>query len=109
MSDVQMLESADRPCDLLWQLTGARSGPTLLVTGDLDVLAPIVERLQMLPSLVYLRGTLMVGSSDVTVEADEVMALRSGAPSEVYWSILARTAELGMISGRGIPANLIAA
>ena len=95
--------------DLLWHLTGARSGPALLVTGDLEKLAPVVARLQLLPSLVYLRGALMVGSPGVMVEADEVLPLSGGAPSDFYWSILARAAELGMISGRGIPTNVLAA
>ena len=95
--------------DLIWQLTGARAGPAVLVTGDLEALAPVVERLQMLPSLVYLRGALMVGSPDAKAEVDEVLHLRTADPAQLYWTILNRIAELGMISGRGIPTGLLAA
>lgn len=110
MSDTQNPNPAEHHDDgLLWQLSGARSGPTLLVTGDLQKLAPVVERLQLLPSLVYLRGTLKVGGPEAMGEADEVLTLKHGSASDFYWYILARTAELGMISGRGIPADLQAA
>lgn len=107
MLDTEISNTPDT--DLLWHLTGARSGPALLVTGDLEKLAPVVERLQLLPSLVYLRGALMVGSKNTKAEADEVLSLSRGEPSDFYWYILARATELGMISGRGIPTNLLAA
>ena len=75
MSDAQMPDLTEHLDDgLLWQLTGARSGPTLLVTGDLQKLAPVVERLQLLPSLVYLRGTLKVGGPEGGRRSSDVEA-----------------------------------
>lgn len=95
--------------NLLWQLTGARPGPILLATGILDDLAPVVERLQLLPSLVYLRGSLMVGPPNTQVEADEVLALQGKDEGELFQRILTRASELGMISGRGLPAEMLVA
>jgi hypothetical protein len=107
MSDIQPTESIDT--DLLWHLTGARAGPTLLVLGDVQSLAPVVARLQMLPSLVYLRGAIKVGGEMARVDADEVLALPDGEPESLYWAILTRLSNLGMISGRGIPQERFAA
>lgn len=100
---------AQHHSDLLWQLTGARAGPVLLVTGDLDALGPVVERMQALPSLVYMRGTLKVGGHNAQEDADVVFELPSRDPTESYWLILTQAKGLGMISGRGIPTDLEAA
>lgn len=114
---MSMMETADsfeqhldHHSEYLWHLTGAKAGPSLLVVGDLDALAPAVARLQALPSLVYMRGALMVaGAAEVGAEVDAVLELGAGGSDAYYWQILARAAELGMISGRGIPAGLMAA
>jgi len=101
MPDQPTPETTDT--DLLWQLTGARAGPTLLVIGDLSRLTPVVARLQMLPSLVYLRGAIMVGGGMTRVDADEVLALPEDTPEKLYWAILARLSKLGMVSEHNLP------
>ncbi|SFR38942.1 hypothetical protein [Litoreibacter janthinus] len=105
MPDLFDISSEPNDADLLWQLTGARAGPILLVTGSARVVLPVVDRLRVLPSLVYLRGTLCVGGRDYVGQADEQLSLDGVAADDIYWGILSRAAELGMISGRGIPLD----
>ncbi|MEP3348054.1 MAG: hypothetical protein ABJN34_03580 [Litoreibacter sp.] len=92
--------------DVLWQLTGSRSGPTLLVTGRIEELTPAVARLTMLPSLVYLRGVLVVAGVEAACEADDVLSLDGLSADDVYWGILTRAAELGMISKAHFPVGM---
>ena len=99
--------STDDP--VLWRLSGAVSGPTLLIIGDPAKLQDAVTRLQSLPSLVYLRGMLLVASETSTEPADAQLHLTDREADDAYWIILSEAARLGMISGRGIPASFLKA
>ncbi len=94
---------------VLWKLSGAVSGPTLLIIGDPARLQDAVARLQSLPSLVYLRGTLLVAAQAPTEPADAQLHLNGAQADDAYWIILSEAARLGMISGRGIPASFLKA
>lgn len=89
-----------------WQMTGASPGPILHVTGAGEALNAAVARLQSLPSLSYLRGTLRV-SSVMAGAADRTVVIRESSAAAAYWRILASAAQLGMISGRGVPAAFL--
>ncbi len=98
----------------VFSLTGARQGSHLLVVGQDSLVAEVSDQLSNLPSLVYLRGSLTIATSRNHCDADDVLDLSSidasnssKARRAAYWTILARAASLGMISGRGIPRRLI--
>jgi hypothetical protein len=106
-----------------FRIGGARVGPTLLVAGYAPIASAVFERLAGLPTLGWMRGTLvlvMLDSLDVRSlddhsfedvgHIDRIFHLpyaASGGKIEVqahegYWSVLRLCTELGMISGRGV-------
>ena len=100
----------------IYALTGARPGPALKVIGSSAVIQRAAANLARMPSLVYLRGSLELGTDLSEGSVDDVLDLshyddgQNGfEPNDAHWIILARAASLGMISGRGIPRHLITA
>lgn len=95
------------------RITGGYAGPALLVSGDAGIMDRVTLRLAALPSLPWMRGEMMLISSehldcalsnglDRDVQLDIAAADCDGVPGQAYWIILRRCAELGMISGRGV-------
>lgn len=93
------------------KVSGAKQGPTLGVLINSENSAEIVSRLAALPSLAYLHGVLLIGTSFEVSEdepIDAVLDLREQSdPVDMFWTLLARATSLGMISGRGIPARYL--
>ena len=112
-----------------YRICGAKAGPTALVTGFRDMIAPTFLRLAELPSLPRMQGQLILAFVD-QIEAPESGISGRGifseridgsifidfhatsntgpdvllrAHREVYWSVLRLCTRLGMISGRGVP------
>ena len=94
-----------RPTAHKWHLTGVRPGPVLLVTGSGKALQGALKRLKSLPSLGYLRGELRVQPKPQGSDADLHLPLVAASEADAYWTILSAAAQLGMISGRGVPAK----
>jgi hypothetical protein len=103
----------------LFHHEGHHSGPSLCVVGRTADMEKVVARMANIPSLAYMRGAISIygtednGTGHFPV-ADDVLILldpvesyaASGAPSTaLYWQILERAAELGIIAGRGVPAR----
>jgi len=104
-------------------------GPFLLVCGRGAICNPAFERIMELPSLPWLRGTLVlsyIGQVDVAGRSQlspganaaarcdatlflDFMGDHEGAriayADEAYWTILRKMTELGMIAGRGVPSK----
>jgi len=109
-----------------YRLSGARSGPNLVVAGQKEVIEGIYGRLAALPTLPWMRGKISL----INLEAleDDLGIAHLGNPSnEVidrilflppvaqgtklndvihhgYWSVLKLGANLGMVQGRGLTA-----
>lgn len=114
-----------------YRVDGAESGPTLLASGYRATITPVFQRLARLPSLPRLRGHLLLAYvDDIHIPAcetkldrlfDEAIdrsvflaferwpetepAIVARFERESYWTILKVCANLGMISGRGIPVG----
>lgn len=105
-----------------FRIGGVRPGPTAVVAGYSPVAQEIYERLLDLPTLPWLRGSLVLitlDALDVALIDDEMIDLigpvdrtlhlpfptrtnREAAVREGYWAVLKLCAQLGMISGRGV-------
>lgn len=109
-------------------IDSGRPGPALLVTGFSASTLRVYDRLAELPSISHLRGRLTLMHLDRLGEAgngpEQLRALvgpqddslflpflpddrlspkaLAQASDEDYWTILAKMAALGMISGRGV-------
>ena len=95
---------------------GNRIGPVMIVVGAPDVLATVVERMEAVESLCYMRGTVEFHTHVPTDRpADAIVRLDTPAkttkedpsdPESPYWTVLRSAARLGMISGRGVPRRM---
>ncbi len=114
-----------------YRILGAAVGPTALVTGDRATVSPVFHRIVQLPGLPRLRGRLVLAYLDSLAASGKLRNLGNLTPENVdrsifitfhapratppdvrarvqhdaYWSILRLCANLGMISGRGVPQN----
>jgi hypothetical protein len=110
---------------------GQQSGPTLVVLGYDAATLDVYSRITALPGITNLRGRLVLACidepcKDKTIPAwirdrlgaiDDSLCLANsrfglasqrGGTDEPYWTILAKMAGLGMISGRGVSTRRIA-
>ncbi len=91
-------------------INGARPGPRLAVEGPEPLTSSVISALSRLPSLVYLRGTLDISSSNVSGEADYQLSLkRTQTTLASVQTVLAHATVLGMIQGRGVSRTAIEA
>ncbi len=100
-----MTTTFDWPVQTSARFGGHFSGPMLLVQGSPAVLAHTIERLEQMPSLPWMRGTLVltnVVEADRLHEFDDQMTIAAVTPSLNVTEILVRATKLGMISGRGV-------
>lgn len=108
-----------------YRIGGARPGPTAVVAGYAPIARDIYDRLLGLPSLPWLRGSLVLitlDALDLAVIDEELIDLigpvdrtlhlpfpsraeREVAVQEGYWAVLKLCSQLGMISGRGVNAH----
>lgn len=114
-----------------YRIDGAESGPTMLASGYRETITPVFRRLARLPSLPRLRGRLLLayvdgihapGSEtrldnlfDESIDRSVFLGFERRPETEPevvvrferesYWTILRICAGLGMIAGRGIPAE----
>lgn len=112
-------------------VTGTHSGPTLLVSGYSATTCAIYDRILALPSIGHLRGKLVlvhidrlgthapatawlihqIGPVDdnlfLPFLADDRLPLDAHhrASEDDYWTIFAKMAALGMITGRGVASS----
>ncbi|WP_083098387.1 hypothetical protein [Pseudophaeobacter leonis] len=109
-----------------YRLSGAHSGPNLVVAGQKDVIEGLYGRLAALPTLPWMRGTISLINLEA-LEDDLGIAHIGHAPNDVidrilfllpvaqgtklkevihhgYWSALKLCASLGMVQGRGLTA-----
>ena len=112
------IEIPQRSGDMIFSQTGLKSGPSLAVVGRVGEMETIVERMKKIPSLAYMRGSIMVyavedeAMSARVPEVDDVLVLMDRSEectqnptAALYWKILARAASLGIIAGRGVPVG----
>lgn len=105
-----------------FRIGGTRPGPTVVVSGHSQIAGEIYERLLELPTLPWVRGSLVLitlDALDLSAIDEELIELigpvdrtlhlpfptsddRDGAVRRGYWSVLKFCARLGMISGRGV-------
>lgn len=112
-----------------YAVRGAKPGPRALVVGRRGAASDAYHRLTQLPSLPRMQGELLLmfdealddpysgvtrdglydrdidGSIYLSVDAEAIRerSRRAHARKEAYWSILRLCAQLGIISGRGVP------
>lgn len=119
---VEVLNDARDARPFGYKIGGARPGPTVVVAGYAPVAHDIYDRLLKLPTLPWLRGSLVLitlDALDVTI-INEDLANQIGpvdrtlhlpfsanqdhdeATREGYWTVLKLCAQLRMISGRGV-------
>ena len=106
------------------KLTGANTGPSLLVAGHRNLVTAILDRLVGLPTLPWMRGAItLIILEDLDFDAyshsmrmgqtdkfDEILCLpyttdpesTADAALQGYRTILRLCARLGMIAGRGV-------
>ena len=90
----------------LFSMKGVSAGPRLVVTCPDELARALAERFWDLPSLGRMRGSLVVRADTqdpVFDRPDIVVALREMPETDAYYQVLGRMAELGMITGRGVP------
>lgn len=95
----------------LFSMRGLNAGPRLVVIAPLALARQVSERLWDLPSIGRMRGSLVVRSDEQDPAfdlPDVIMRLPHLSETEAYFGILGRMAELGMISGRGVPLSRVA-
>ena len=128
---VRRLYSSTGAGNIGYRVDGAQSGPTMLASGYRETIRPVFRRLARLPSLPRLRGHLLLAYVDGIHDPDSETRLDSlfdeaidGSvflgferrpetqpetitrfEREAYWTILRICAGLGMIAGRGVPAE----
>ena len=89
-----------------FSMRGLHAGPRLAVSAPEMLARQLSERLWDLPSIGRMRGSLVVRSDaqdPVFDLPDEVLRLGNQPENDAYFHVLGRMAELGMISGRGVP------
>lgn len=82
-----------------------------MVTAPVALARALAERLWDLPSLGHMRGSLVVRANTqdpVFDRPDVVLALSDSDETDAYYQILGRMAQLGMITGRGVPLRRVA-
>lgn len=110
-----ILTSGDTGLDLGRRLGGLRPGPALLVATGPGLLKPLHRRLSALPSLQWMRGSLiLIRLTDISADLSDYpiddtltlpqIALNAEATRAAYWTILRKATAMGMIDGRGVPA-----
>ncbi len=90
----------------LFSMKGVTAGPRLVVTAPEALARHLSERFWDLPSLVQMRGSLVVrahGQDPVFDRPDFVYGLPDLPENDAYYQVLGRMTELGMITGRGVP------
>ncbi len=106
--------SLDRTADTahlkvpLFSMRGAHAGPRMAVTAPEALARHLSERFWDLPSIGRMRGSLVVRADSqdpVYDKPDVVVRLTDQAETDAYYQVLGRMAELGMISGRGVPLS----
>lgn len=105
----------------LFSKSGHKPGPSLAVVGRMADMEKVAARMENIPSLAYMRGSIAIygvlSDQEANFEplADDVLRLldpscnyaSNGAPSATqYWLVLGRAAELGIIAGRGVPVTV---
>ena len=89
-------------------MKGVSAGPRLVVTGPEPLARYLAERFWDLPSIGRMRGSLVVraDTQDPAYDLPDVtFRLREVPENDAYFQVLGRMAELGMITGRGVPLN----
>jgi hypothetical protein len=95
----------------LFSMKGVQAGPRLVVTAPERLARQLAERLWDLPNLGNMRGSLVVRANTqdpVFDRPDIVAALGDLEETDAYYQVLGRMADLGMISGRGVPLRHVA-
>lgn len=95
----------------LFSVKGVSAGPRLVVTAPEDLARALADRFWDLPSLGRMRGSLVLRADDqdpVFDLPDFIFRLRAGEATDAYFVVLGRMADLGMISGRGVPLSRVA-
>ena len=107
-------------CDgtVVFNQSGLKSGPSLAVVGRASEMQKIADRLEKIPSLAYMRGSITIyavedqAMSSHVPDVDDVLVLLDGAEADatnpvaaLFWKVLARAANLGIIAGRGVPVG----
>lgn len=90
----------------LFSMRGIQSGPRLVVTAPEALARKLSDRLWDLPTIGRMRGSLIVRCDDQDPAYDTpdvVVRLSDQDETDAYYHVLGRMAELGMISGRGVP------
>ncbi|SPH23973.1 hypothetical protein DEA8626_03050 [Defluviimonas aquaemixtae] len=119
---IEVLNDARDARPFGYRIGGIRPGPTAVVAGHSPIAQDIYERLLDLPTLPWLRGSLVLitlDALDVASIDDELIDLigpvdrtlhlpfpsredHDEAVRQGYWTVLKLCAQLGMISGRGV-------
>lgn len=89
-----------------FSMRGHEAGPRLAVSAPDDLARRLSNRFWDLPSIGRMRGSLVVRSDDQDPAydlPDVVVRLTDQPDNDAYYQVLGRMAELGMISGRGVP------
>jgi hypothetical protein len=110
------IEIPQRRDQIVFSHTGLQSGPSLAIVGRASEMEKIAARMEKIPSLGYMRGSITIyaveeeASATRIPEVDDVLVLldrseefTSNPLAALYWKVLARAASLGIIAGRGVP------
>ncbi|MEO1551997.1 MAG: hypothetical protein AAFR93_16470 [Pseudomonadota bacterium] len=82
---------------------GAFSGPVLEVTAPLAQLRDLIVRMEAIPSLPWMRGSIVLRARPTSDQTpDKSLALSSDCVKSNLMTVLGVAASLGMISGRGV-------
>ncbi|WP_439153727.1 hypothetical protein [Yoonia sp.] len=103
-----------------YRLGGYRPGPTIAVTGHSPVADIVYDRLLRVPTLAWMRGTMILMHMDLTEghSLHQILGIERGAQIDRvvvlphlhtkaaldlgYWHVLQVCTHLGMINGRGV-------
>lgn len=109
------------------RLVGAAAGPQVLIAGFCPSAEQVFERILSIPTLPWMRGTLLLVRLELLDDLPEDLSSYSGFGKvdhtvvlpwcesceldethirRCYYMTLRTCADLGMISGRGVPAPL---
>lgn len=126
--EILTLPGIDLP--LGYKFSGLRAGPAALISAQSRITDAIFERLALVPTLPWLRGSIYLMSQEVMDRADarilkaamaevafdEAILLPFADASDTekaacqgYWTTLRLCARLGIIKGRGVPRSTVAA
>lgn len=95
----------------LFSMRGHNPGPRIAVLAPEPLARKLSDRLWDLPSIGRMRGSLVVRQNDQDPAFDNpdiTVRLTAIEVNDAYYHILGRMAELGMISGRGVPLRKVA-